>query len=308
MRVVAIVLDAGRIGVGRPLVGRRGHDRADQALHVEPVLDEVRGDRRKQLLVRRGVGRAQVVDRMHETAAEQAAPHAVHDRARELRVVGRCQPCGDIGPPVLARSRRHGHPVERAWRQRDAQPRMQDLSFVRRVHERCLAFRGERAVVVFHGDAREQVRELVVVALGPLLHRVVVAPRARERQAEKRLRVVLGDVDRIPMDQEVIGGAHAIGASRSRRELADEAVPGRVGGNRRPNPVVERSDVALTERPARHEQHVGPLVRPEIDELRTLEQRVHEPRALVGCRVGEETAPPPRASAESRRRRGRPAG
>ena len=43
-------------------------------LHVVAVLDEVLGQRGEQFLVRRRIGRAQVVHRIHQAAAHEVAP------------------------------------------------------------------------------------------------------------------------------------------------------------------------------------------------------------------------------------------
>ncbi len=56
----------------------------------------------------------------------------------------------------------------------------------------------------FIAHAREQIRELVILLLRPLLERMIVAARAGEALAQERLRGVLGDIDRILVQHEII--------------------------------------------------------------------------------------------------------
>jgi hypothetical protein len=51
---------------------------------------------------------------------------------------------------------------------------------------------------------------------------------------------------------------------------------------------VEILDVVAAERSARDEQQIRPLVGPVVHEVVALEQRVHEPRALVGPGVRDK--------------------
>ena len=60
------------------------------------------------------------------------------------------------------------------------------------------------SVAVLFTHAREQIRELVVLLLRPLFERMIVAARASQPLAQKRLRGIFGDVDRILVNHEVI--------------------------------------------------------------------------------------------------------
>jgi hypothetical protein len=117
---------------------------------------------------------------------------------------------------------------------------------------------------------------------------MVVAARAGQRQAEKRLGVVLGQIDRIAVDEEVVDGAVLGAATLRSRQIAHERVPRAVGGDRGADPAVERAHVVGPQPSGRDEQEIGPLPGPVVDELGALEQLRHEPIALVGGAVGEE--------------------
>ena len=61
-----------------------------------------------------------------------------------------------------------------------------------------------RIVAVLHADAREQIRHLVILLLRPFLQRMIVAAGAGEPLAQERLRDVLGELDRVLVQDEVI--------------------------------------------------------------------------------------------------------
>ena len=115
-----------------------------------------------------------------------------------------------------------------------------------------------------------------------------MAAGAGEGETQERLRVALGEVDGAAVDEEVVDRALLVASARRGRQLARERVPGLVGGHTLPDPVVESLCALAAELPARDEQDVGPLVRPVVDELRPLQQRVDEPFPLGGRGVGPE--------------------
>ena len=75
---------------------------------------------------------------------------------------------------------------------------------------------------VLDADAGEQVRHLVILRLRPLLQRMIVAAGAGDALAEKRLRRVLADLDRVLVQDEVIQRAVLPGAARAQEDLAGE--------------------------------------------------------------------------------------
>ena len=124
---------------------------------------------------------------------------------------------------------------------------------------------GLRAVL--HPDAREQVGHLVVLRLRPLLERMVVAARAGDALAEKRLRGVLADLDGVLVQHEIVQRAVLARAARGQEDLAGELVPRLVVLHRIADPVVERPHGRRVQLAARDQQQVGPLVGPVIHEL-----------------------------------------
>ena len=119
---------------------------------------------------------------------------------------------------------------------------------------------------------------------------MVVAARAGDREAHERHRHVLGDVDRVLVQDVVVGRAVRQRVARRGQHLTRQRVPRLVGGDAGANPVVVRPHRVRLQAPARDEQQVRPFVGPVVDELRPFEQRIHQARALVGTGIGGERA------------------
>ena len=167
---------------------------ADQALDVEPVLDEILGQRGEQLFVRSRVGGAHVIHRVDQAAAHEVGPHAVHYGPREVRVLWA------ESASWRNAARRSSGRIERQACRRAAsggsgsqQPRMIDVA--------RMPWRTPRtspgSAPFFTPDPREQIGDLVILLLGPLLERMVVAARAGDALAQNACVRVLGEVDGI---------------------------------------------------------------------------------------------------------------
>ena len=78
------------------MIGLRLANRTDQILHVESVPDEVLRQAFKQLGIHRWVGLAHVILRLHQPAAEEVFPVAVHQCVCE-------EPVGRLREPVHKR-------------------------------------------------------------------------------------------------------------------------------------------------------------------------------------------------------------
>src|SRR5262245_53342761 len=113
-----------------------------------------------------------------------------------------------------------------------------------RLHEVAVG-RNENNIIAFASavlgpNAGEQIRKLIILVVGPLLHGVVVALGAVDRHAEKGLGGVLGEILRVLMDDEEITCAILQCATLGQNNLPDELVPRRVPGNVVSNPIVVR--------------------------------------------------------------------
>ena len=148
------------------------------------------------------------------------------------------------------------------------------------------AVRNENNVIAivrsgFGADAGEQVGEFVILFVGPFLHRMVVAFGAVDGHAEERLGRRLGHQARVFVQDIKITGAVFERAALRGEDFPDEDIPGRVGGDVVPNPVVIRPHGGGFQLLALDQQQVGPFVSPVINELRALQQRFDELVALL---------------------------
>ena len=100
---------------------------------------------------------------------------------------------------------------------------MEDLA-LGRVRHHLIAGR----LAILELDPGEQVGEAVVLVLGPFLQRMIVTAGAGQRQAEERHARAFGQVDRVAMQHEEVGGAVGERAPLGRHDRAGEPVPGDV--------------------------------------------------------------------------------
>ena len=233
-----------RIGLRGRVVERRrrqavrlgADDDAHQVLHVVAARDEVGGERVEQLGRGGRVRRAQVVDGIDEAAAEEVAPHAVDEGAREPGVVRRRSPTARA-----RRARRRPPPRSRAvegrgLRLRRSASRSPILREARRgpvevAHLDALDLRPWpcRGRAARGACATKAAAKRLEVLLLPLLGLVVVALRALDLHAEERARRGARHVLRVsavlerPVDRAVDArrGAAAVAVVRRTRPSAD---------------------------------------------------------------------------------------
>lgn len=285
--VVGAVAEVGDVfgkGDAAALVGLALQDGAHQGLQVEFLLHEVLARGGEERLVAGGIGDAEVIDGLDESAAEKVRPHAVHDGALEEFVVSAREPVREGDASILAGGHRDGlQGIERARRLRFAGERRDEIALgVAEKH----AFVGLRAV--FGAHAGEEIREGVVLIVGPLFHRVVVAFRAADGGAEEGHADGFGALRRLVVEDEKVPAAVLECAAGGGEQITHHGVPRRVRGDVTADPVVIRPHGLRHEFVAIHEEEIAPTMRPVIDELRPLQQRVDETVTFVGGLVGEE--------------------
>ena len=234
-RIVFRVHLVGRVGIGGKLVDARIHNRAGQPLHVVAALHEIVAQRGEQLFVRSRIGRPHIVHRFHQAPAHEIRPHPVHQRAREIGILGAHQPVGEMHAPVLGRIEGHGRTIQRRGRQRLQQLRMQHVAGGLGIHHDVA-----RLVAVLQPHPREQVHQFVILLLRPLLQRMIMAARARHAIAHERLGRGLRQVDGILVQHVVIQRAVLPRIARRREDFIRELVPRLVILHAVANPVVER--------------------------------------------------------------------
>ncbi len=91
------------VGPSAELIGPADQDRADQGLEVELHRDELGGQAVEQLVVRGGVGVAEVIHRLDDPPADQVIPDPVDQALGEERIGGTGEPGGEGHPAVRHR-------------------------------------------------------------------------------------------------------------------------------------------------------------------------------------------------------------
>ena len=119
---------------------------------------------------------------------------------------------------------------------------------------------------------------------------MVVALRAVQPRAEKKLGGVLGALHRRAVGAIPVGRRVGVSAAARGDEFARELIERLVRGDALVNPAVKRLHPLRIKLALLNPQQVGPLERPEIDELRAFQQRLDELGALVGRGVGGKCA------------------
>src|SRR5687767_15282463 len=112
---------------------------------------------------------------MHQSAAEVIAPDSIDDVADEVVVVLARQPARKVQAAILGSIQRDCLSVQRSRLQRTQQSRMVDIAGSLCIDNHLAGF-----VAVLLANAREQISELVILLLRPLLQRMIVASRAGE--------------------------------------------------------------------------------------------------------------------------------
>ena len=115
LRVVGILEAQVRRVARRALIRVRQRDALERLLDVPAAVEEVRREPVEHLGMR-GVRalRAKILERRDEAAAKHDFPQAIHEHARDERVVARREPLGEIeargaAVPGLHAAQRHGH-------------------------------------------------------------------------------------------------------------------------------------------------------------------------------------------------------
>ena len=289
LREVLLVVRVGFVGTGRPLVGVRRADLADEFLEVILRLDQALRQSLKESLVRRRIAHPHVVDFVDDTPAEEVGPDDIRQVAAEVRVVGGGEPRGEHLAAILAGVR---GALEVGSRTAE-EGRGHDPPAHRVFHVAAAGVEDDRLPRVFSllaADLGEEVGEAVVVVHRPAVEGMVVALGALDPHPHEDLGHVLRGLERVPFVLEVVGGGVGEGAPLRREEFADEDVDRRVGLDPvlEPTGVEEHRLVAdLVLDGADHHQ-LRPLHHPLLDELLSLEQLVDEVGPLVGVGARHE--------------------
>lgn len=285
--VVGAVAEVGDVfgkGDAAALVGLALQNGAHEGFQVELLLHEVLARGGEERFVAGGIGDAEVIDGLDEATAEKVCPHAVHDGALEELIIGAGEPVRERDASILAGGHRDGlQGIERTRRLRFAGERRDEIAL--RVAEKH-AFIGLRAV--FRAHTGEEIREGVVLIVGPLFHRVVVTLRAADGGAEEGDADGFGALRRLVIEDEKVAAAVLERAAGGGEQITHHGVPRRVRGDVTADPVVIRPHGLRHEFVAIHEEEIAPSMRPVIDELGPLQQRVNEVVAFVRGLVGEE--------------------
>src|SRR3990172_9058375 len=117
---------------------------------------------------------------------------------------------------------------------------------------------------------------------------MVMALGTLQANAKKELADRCTNLNRIGTITKDDGGTVAPRAPLRRQQLADELAVRFVRPKRLAEPSVQRPDSLHAHAIRIGPQQVGPLVGPEVGVLRTIEQLVDQPLALVQTGVGEE--------------------
>ena len=139
----------------------------------------------EQFGIRRRVARADVVDRVDDSSAQEIAPNSVGDRPGEEGIVGRGHPFGELLATSDVAANLAGMLVRKQRRDDMAVLGMEHFARVEVVND-LFSF----APAPFDADAAPKGGQTVILALGPFLKRVIVALVAGKANAEEQLRGV----------------------------------------------------------------------------------------------------------------------
>ena len=235
----------------------------------------------KERLVARRVRLADIVHRLDQSDAEEIRPHAVRDRAREIRILRGGQPIHERLATVAGKILRERLSRERTRHLRFARERLHKVAVIRGEHDAVAI----AASAIFEPHPSEQIGVAVVVVVRPLLHRVIVAARAIRRDAEESHRSLLRKVAWVGRDHEVIRRAILQRAPARHQQTSRELIPRRVRRHLVADPFVIRPHRRHRQLALRHEQQVAPLVGPVVRELRPLQHLLDHAVALARARV-----------------------
>ena len=273
------VIPVGLVRARRKLVRAGDQDLAHEVAQVEPVGRQAV----QQLRICGRIGRAKIVRRIHDAPAHQLPPDAVHGGACKVRIRRRRKPLGQTRAAVFSRPELDPAPAQEFRAHRLLAVRMFELQFRIDVQIALIVPRPP-----FELYLREERRQAQKVVPFPVFARVVVAARAFQADAEKYLARESRHVFGFLLDRIEICRQRLVRASARRQQFAGEPVKGHVAGKRVAQPRLEVRG-AVVEELRGVGQEIPQLHRPEIGILRPLQQIFHQPRALVGRAVREET-------------------
>ena len=241
----------------------------------------------EQLFVAGGIRGSQVVHRLNQPHAEEVGPHPVDDRPGEVRILWRRQPAGERFATVARIGDRERCAVERSRWLGPAGARLQEVAPGLHEHRSLAVAATGIAPPALPTDPREHVGKRVILVVGPLLERMVVAFRAADRERHERLAHVLRHGLRILMHGEEVGRAVLQARTLGRYHLPHEPVPRRVLRDAVADPLVVGVYGVGPQLRSAHEQDVRPLVGPVVDELRPRQEQVDETFPFAGRAVGQ---------------------
>ena len=244
------------------------------------MREEVAGEPLHQGFVGGGIGGAKVVLGVDQATAEKVPPDSVHHRPSEIGILGFRQPIGKRLAAVSRSGDRQGGVVERLGRHQLAGARVVRFPFGRRKHHNVA---GSAAILQL--DSGEEARHAIVLVLGPLLQRMIVATGAGQRHPEERHARTLGDVDRVAMEREIVGGSVAQGRPFRGDDRPRKLIPRLIVGNALSHKAIKRPHRGGRELVRRDEEEVRPPVGPVVDELRASKEPVDELDTLGGVFV-----------------------
>ena len=169
------------------LIRLRLANRADQILHVESVPNEVLRQAFKQLGIHRWVGLTHVIFRLHQAAAEEVFPVAVHQCVRKELISRLREPVHQRVAGIVIGRQVQRRVAEAGSLDRSAILLVGSLSHLARVVDHFLA----RITARLAADRGEEGAEAVVILLAPFLKRMMVALGALHAGAEEQLRGIL---------------------------------------------------------------------------------------------------------------------
>ena len=141
--------------------------------------------RGQHLFVRRGIGCPQIVDRIHQPTPHEISEYAIDNVPSEVWILLVRKPFCERHAPVFQRIERHRLAIERCWRKRFQQARINHVARCLGEDNRLAAFRP-----VLYANAREQICKLIILFLRPLFEWMIVASCARQPLPQERLRGV----------------------------------------------------------------------------------------------------------------------
>ena len=287
-RIMPPVFPVGRQNFGGTPIRLRNQDLPHQRLQIKPMAHQVIGQSGQESLVGGRIGGAQIIHRLNQTHAQVMRPNAVGDGPGEVWIGGCGQPVGQHLATIAGIGRRHGGGVQRRRRLGLSRPGLNEVSGSLDVQLALPIAIARIPAPTLGSDPRKEVGKLVVLVVGPLLERMIVATGAVDGERQESLAHILGHGFRILVNGEEVRLPFIDRRPLGRDHLTHEPVPRRVVGHLIANPSVVRFDGRWSQSGPADEQHVRPLVGPEIHILRSAQEPIGQTGVLVGPRILDE--------------------